>query len=256
MNLGMNGKTALITGGTSGIGLATAELLLQEGANVVIIGNNFDESESAVKKLSGFPLEKLHVITADLRKTDACVAAINETIKVYNQLSILVNSAGMYFEKSLVETTEGDYDQIVDVNVKATFFMCQAAIPHLVKQPSAAIVNVSSDAGINGNYFCTAYCATKGAITVFTKALALELAMKKIRVNCVCPGDVKTPMLQRELAKVTDKEKYLQDIVSHYPLERMAEPEEIANVIAFLASDKASFVTGAAWSVDGGITAY
>jgi NAD(P)-dependent dehydrogenase (short-subunit alcohol dehydrogenase family) len=256
MDLAMETKTALIAGGSSGIGLATAELLLKEGANVVIVGNNPVESEAANKKLSGLPPDKLHVINTDLSKPQACLAAVNETLQIFSRLDILINSAGIYFEKSLEETTETEYDQIIDVNVKATFFMCQAAIPYLEKQISASIVNVSSDAGINGNYFCTAYCASKGAITVFTKALALELALKKIRVNCVCPGDVKTPMLQRELAKVKNPDKYLQDLVSHYPLERLAEPEEIANVIAFLASDKASFVTGAAWSVDGGITAY
>ena len=131
--------------------------------------------------------------------------------------------------------------------------MAKAAVPAL-KSSRGAIVNVSSDAGINGNVNCTAYCAAKGAVTLFTKALALEMAPYGVRVNCVCPGDIATPMLERQLAATNDPLRYRQEMESVYPMGRIGTPEEVAGVILFLASDAASFVTGAAWSVDGGLT--
>ena len=254
MELSLNGKVALITGGSSGIGLATAAAFLEEGAHVAIVGVSAEENRLAVKTLSVKDSTRLLALCQDLALPANCQEAVEETIAHFGQLDLLINSAGVYLEKSLTAMEEAEYDQLMNVNVKATYFTCQKAIPYLAQSATPAIVNVSSDAGINGNYLCTAYCASKGAITVFTKALALELAPQNIRVNCVCPGDVNTPMLDRELAKVANPRQYLADLTGHYPLGRIAQAKEIADAIVFLASGRASFVTGAAWSIDGGLT--
>ncbi|MBQ1915146.1 MAG: SDR family oxidoreductase, partial [Selenomonadaceae bacterium] len=153
------------------------------------------------------------------------------------------------------DMTEELFDEVMAVNVKGTYFMCRYAVPELRRQEGASIVNVSSDAGVHGNYGCTAYSASKGAVTMFTRSLALELASFGVRVNCVCPGDILTPMTEAQLALGGNREEMLREMQSVYPLGRIGTAEEAAAVIFFLASPAASFVTGAAWGVDGGITA-
>lgn len=242
-------KTAIITGGTSGIGLATARLLLQKGCNVVICGRLVERGHRAVKELGG----TVRFICADVAKTEDCRRIVTETLAEFGRVDILINSAGVYFEKAIEEMTEADFDAIMDINVKGTYFMCrECTLP--LKRQGGAIVNVSSDAGLNGNFFCSAYCASKGAVTIFTKALALELAPYGINVNCVCPGDIDTPLTRRQLSAGHEAEE-LAEMVRHYPIGRLGTADETARVIVFLALD-AGFVVGAAWSVDGGITAY
>ena len=160
---------------------------------------------------------------------------------------------GFTWQAQLNGCLEADYDQLIDTNLKGTFFMCQTAIPEL-RKTSGNIVNVSSDSGVQGNPLETLYCASKGAVTIFTKALAVDLAKENIRVNCVCPGDIDTPMLDQDLAQSDNPEQYLKTLTSRYPIGRIGKPEEVASVICFLASDASPFTTGAAWSVDGGIT--
>ncbi|MCG9969182.1 SDR family oxidoreductase [Pelotomaculum terephthalicicum JT] len=248
-------KVALVTGGSSGIGLATAEMLLQGGARVLIIGSNEDKGLNALELLRQYKdAVKFKVI--DVSLPYECKQAVKYAVAEFGKLDILVNSAGQYIEKPLIDVTEEEYDRIMDVNVKGTYFTCKYAVPELIKSGGGAVVNVSSDAGINGNFFCSTYCASKGAITIFSKAIALELISHNIRVNCVCPGDVSTPMLEKQLANVADKSEHLKRIVEVYPIGRVGRAEEVAKVICFLASDDASFVVGAVWSVDGGLTVY
>ena len=235
-------QCALITGGTSGIGLRVAELFLQAGACVGIVGRN----RSRGAKVQG-ELEKrgyagrIFFQEADLSQGKACKAAVESVLERFGKINVVVNSAGEYLEKPLTETSESDYDRIMASNMKSAFFVSRAAIEALKKQ-RGNIVNVSSDAGINGNFFCTAYCASKGALTLFTKSLALEMAPFGIRVNCVCPGDVMTPMLQRQLAEMADPLSGKKQMEAIYPLGRIGTADEVAQVILFLATDAAAFV--------------
>lgn len=248
-----NDRIALITGGSSGIGLATATLLLDRGASVAIVGSTAEKGQLALAALNHSP--KAIFIQGDVSLPAECKRMIQQTISHFGKLDIVVNSAGVYLEKAIDDVSEKDYQTIMDVNIKGTFFICKYAVPELKKSNGGAIINVSSDAGINGNVLCTAYCASKGAVTTFSKALSLELALHHIRVNCVCPGDIETPMLKKQLAASANPEELLREMTSIYPMCRIGQAHEVAEVISFLASNKASLITGAVLPVDGGLTA-
>ena len=248
-------RVVLLTGGTSGIGLAAARLFLQAGCTVALAGRSAVRGEAALASLGGLAADGCAAFfAADLRRADEARRLVDAVRARFSRLDVLVNSAGVYLERALEDLTEEEFDDVMDTNVKGTFFTTQAALAPL-KESRGNIVNLSSDAGLHGNFLCTAYCASKGAVTLFTKSLALELAPCGVRVNCVCPGDVATPMTEEQLRDAPDREEALQQMAGVYPLGRIARAEEVAAIIFFLASDAASFVTGAAWSVDGGLTA-
>lgn len=248
-------RVVLLTGGTSGIGLAAARLFLQAGCTVALAGRSAAHGEAALASLGGLAADGCAAFfAADLRRADEARRLVDAVRARFSRLDVLVNSAGVYLERALEDLTEEEFDDVMDTNVKGTFFTTQAALAPL-KESRGNIVNLSSDAGLHGNFLCTAYCASKGAVTLFTKSLALELAPCGVRVNCVCPGDVATPMTEEQLRDAPDREEALQQMAGVYPLGRIARAEEVAAIIFFLASDAASFVTGAAWSVDGGLTA-
>ncbi len=250
-----SGKVAIITGGSSGIGFETARMLLAGGARVLLTGRDEIKGEKAVRKLGKGPCQKINFLKADVSKTGQCKKIICSTIEQYGKIDIVINNAGVFKANPIENVTEKEFDWIVDTNLKGAFFICKYAVPYLKKNKAGAVINVSSDAGLQGNNLSSAYCASKGGLTIFTKALALELASYGIRVNCVCPGDIATPMLDNDLETRSDSKKYLKALTESYPVGRLGRPEEVASVICFLASGASGFVTGAAWSVDGGITA-
>ena len=248
------GKVVLLTGGTSGIGLEAARRFLQDKAAVVLVGRDHTRGEHALASLAALP-GQVSFFPGDVARRDDCTRLVAETITRFGRLDILVHAAGAYVEKPIEAVTEAELDQLLGAHIKGAFFLAQQAAPHMKRAGRGAIVHVSSDAGINGNAHCSAYCAAKGALNTFTKALALELGPYGIRVNAVCPGDVETPLLAAQLAGADDQAQLKKEMASLYPLGRIARPAEIAAVICFLASEEASFVTGALWSVDGGLTA-
>lgn len=246
-------KVALITGGTEGMGLATAAAFLREGARVCITGRSSEKGARAVKGLSA--LGEVFFVEGDVSSAPDAKRMVDATVGRFGRLDVLFNNAGIYLEKQAEDTSEEEWDRLMDVNVKGTFLVSKYAVPHMKRQGGGSIINNSSDAGLVGNRNCVAYCASKGAITVMTKAMALDYAEHGIRVNCVNPGNVDTPMLARELAKAEDPDEYTKRMDEESPVGRIGRPEEVAKAVLFLASDESSFVTGAALSVDGGLTA-
>lgn len=249
----LDGKVALITGGTEGMGLATADLFLREGAKVVITGRSKGKGAKALRSLR--KLGDVEFVQGDVSRATDAKRMVDLTVKRFGRIDILFNNAGVYLERLAEDTAEEDWDRVIDINLKGTFLVSKYAIPHMKRQRSGVIINNSSDAGLVGNRGCPAYCASKGAITVMTKAMALDYAKYNIRVNCVNPGTIDTPMLAYEARASGDPEKYLKRMDEEHPIGRVGRPEEVAHAVLFLASDEASFVTGTALSVDGGLTA-
>ena len=248
------GRVVLVTGGSSGIGYATAQAFLQEGAKVAITGRNATRLQRAEKELARFGT--VVAVRGDVAKAADAKRMVSEATKRLGPLDVLVNNAGVYLSKPVEAVSEREYDEIMDINMKGAFLCTKFAIPGMVKRKSGAIVNVSSDSGLVGTAGSSVYCASKGAMVLFTKAVALDHAKDGIRVNVVCPGEVKTPMLEKDAAESgRGFEEYYRRLVAPIPMKRAATAEEIARSILFLASDQASFMTGTALSVDGGSTA-
>ena len=248
----MKGRGGLISGGTSGVGLAAARIFLSEGARVVLAGRGVARGEAALRELEADG--RAFFVAADVREPSACDALAKQAKEQLGRIDVLMNSAGVYREEAAEDLTETSYAEVMDTNVKGTMFLARAALPFL-RETKGNIVNVASDAGLQGNYLCSLYCASKGAVVLYTRAVAIEAARFGVRVNCVAPGDVLTPMTEAQLAKAPTREEGLAAMASVYPAGRIGTAEEVAAVAYFLASPKASFVTGACWSVDGGITA-
>ena len=254
MNYGCKDLIIVISGGTSGIGLATAKLLLAEGAQVFLLGRSEAKGRQALQLLQKTTAPgTVHFVPCDVTSKESCGQAILQLEQLTGSkiINILVNSAGVYEEGSLEAMTDADYARIFDTNVKGTLLLTQAALPYL--RQGGAIVNIASDAGISGNYGCPVYCASKGAVVALTKALALDLA-PAIRVNCICPADVDTPLLEQQL-QANGGSYSKEDMAECYPLGRIGRAEEIAYVICSVASPANSFMTGSIIAVDGGLTA-
>ena len=242
-------KVVLVTGGTQGIGFATARLFAAEGARVIIVGRDVDKTKEAARRVPGRGEAGNVSVAAD------CERIVTRTLSLQARLDVLVNCAGVIFRNRTVEqTSENEWDTTFDVNVKGTFLMSKYALPAL-RETKGCIVNMSSYVGLVGFAGTSAYAASKAAIVNLTRSMALDHAKERIRVNAVCPGSVDTEMIHAAWEKFGDVEQARKLWNEKHPLGRIATADEVGRAILFLASKDASFITGTTLTVDGGITA-
>jgi len=247
-------KVALITGGAAGIGRATALAFAREGARVVVADVNELEGRETVRLIRDAGGDALFVRT-DVSSSADWEGVIAETLREYGRLDILFNNAGIEGKSApTADYTEEDFDRVLAVNLKGIWLGMRTAIPQMLKQGKGAIINTSSILGLVGFGGASAYTASKHAILGMTKVAALEYSAQGIRINAVCPAFIKTPMLDRGLGQLPNAQEILAQISTLHPVGRMGQPEEVASLVLFLASDEASFVSGAAYLVDGGYT--
>ena len=244
-------KVALITGGSSGIGEATASLFAKEGAKIAITGRNEKRGNAVTEQITKNGGHAVF-ISSDVRKSSDCQLAVDEILRAFDHIDILFNNAGVFYPHTTLDCSEEEWDEQIDINLKGTFLMSKAVLPHMVQRRSGVIINNSSGWGIVGGDAAVAYCASKGGVVLLTKAMAIDHGRQGIRVNCICPGDVDTPMLPEDARMRGMKwEDYLAGCTNR-PLGRIGTADEIAKAALFLASDDSSFMTGAALVVDGG----
>ena len=262
----LKNKVALITGGTSGIGEATALLFAKEGAQVAITGRNAERGAGVARRIEALRRESHSgqqlpetgqplFVRADVSVASDCQRAVDETVRTFGRLDILFNNAGVFYPQTALECSEQEWDEQIDANLKGVFLMSKFALPILIAQKKGVIINNASGWGIVGGDHAVAYCASKGGVVLMTKAMAIDHGAQGVRVNCICPGDVETPMLPADAKMRGLKwEDYIAGCANR-PLGRVGTAEEIAKAVLFLASDDSSFMTGAALVVDGGGTA-
>ena len=247
----LTGKVALITGGASGIGRATAELFAAEGAGVVIADVSSAAGKAAADRIIATG-GKAGFESADVTRTADCRRVVERAIRDFGKIDILFNNAGIMRRATVLDLKEEDWDRVMAVNVKSIYLLSREVMPHMQKSGGGSIINTASGWGLTGGPKAAVYCASKGAVVLLTKAMAVDHGPQKIRVNCICPGDTDTAMLRGEAKQVgTDETSFMIDAAKR-PLGRVGTPEEIARAALYLASDSSSFVTGTALVVDGG----
>jgi NAD(P)-dependent dehydrogenase (short-subunit alcohol dehydrogenase family) len=246
----VNGKVAVVTGAASGIGRATAVLLAAEGAAVLAVDvDPRGEDVARAIEASGGRVAFMH---ADISRERECEAVVSTAVDLHGGVDVLVNSAGVVRRATVLETSETDWDRVMEVNVKAIYLLAREAIPTMIARGGGAIVNIASGWGLAAGPRAAVYCASKGAVVQLTKAMAIDHAGEGVRVNCVCPGDVDTPMLAQEASELDTEDEAFREDAARRPSGRIGRPEEIARVVCFLAGDASGYVTGASVVVDGG----
>jgi NAD(P)-dependent dehydrogenase (short-subunit alcohol dehydrogenase family) len=249
--LSLEGKVALVTGAASGIGRGICVRLAQMGARVAGLDIDDDgslETVATTQKQGGEAI----AIRCDIRSAEDCHRATETVIAKWGHSDILCNCAGIAIRKDVVELSEEEWDRALDVTLKGIFLLSREVIPHMIRAGGGSIINIGSGWSLKGGPRAASYCAAKGGTVNLTRAMAIDYGKHNIRVNCVCPGDVDTPMLRSECLQLgEDAQTFMRDAASR-PLARVGTPEDVANAVLFLASPMSSWITGAALVVDGG----
>jgi len=246
----MNGKVCIVTGASSGIGRAAAALFAKNNARVVAVGRNVEELKT-LKTEAQIAGGNVTIQIADVRDSTQIKKLICETTDAFGQIDVLVNAAGIILNGSIENTTLADWDEMMNINLRAVFSMMQQCAP-LLEKTKGNVVNVSSVAGLRSFPNVLAYCVSKAAIDQLTRCSALELAPKGVRVNAVNPGVVVTSLHKRGGMADEDYQNFLENSKKTHPIGRVGEPEEVAELIYYLASEKAAWITGATYEIDGG----
>jgi len=247
----LEGKIALITGAAAGIGAATAELFAKEGARVAIADRNYAEALQLAEAIG----PAAFAIEADVTRAAQVEEMVRLAVDKFGALDILVNNAGLGTRGSVVTIPEEEWDRLMDVNLKSVFLCSKYAIPQIVKRGGGSVINLASTISVVGIPDRAAYVAAKGGVAALTRAMALDHAADKIRVNSIAPGVIWSNYYEQMLTEVPDPDGFVAALKARAPLNRMGSPHEIATMILWLSSDEASFATGAMFTVDGGYTA-
>jgi NAD(P)-dependent dehydrogenase (short-subunit alcohol dehydrogenase family) len=251
----LSGKTAFITGGGTGIGRACALVFASEGAQVAIAGRRKEPLDGVAREIGAAGGRAL-AIECDVVDGQAVQSAIATVARQLNGLHIVVNNAGAIVVGSVEETSDKDWNLVMATNLTGTFIVSRAAIPELRQTGGGSIVNIGSYLGMAGRRQRAAYCAAKAGVMGLTRAMALDHAQDKIRVNCICPAMIETEMATQSLSKAPDPEAARRQRIAEIPLGRLGKPEDVAMMAVYLASDESSWVTGVSLPLDGGQTAY
>jgi NAD(P)-dependent dehydrogenase (short-subunit alcohol dehydrogenase family) len=247
----LKGKVALISGAASGIGRATALLFARKGAAVAVADLDEAGEQQVVAQISREGGRAIGVC-CDVSRAADCQRAVQRTVETFGGLDILINNAGTIRRTTVLDTAEDEWDRVMAVNVKSVFLLCKYAIPVMVQAGGGAIINLGSGWGLVGGRNAVSYCASKGAVVNMTRAMALDHGEQNIRVNCICPGDTNTPLLRSEARQLGQAAEQFLAEAADRPLQRIGQPEDIAQAALYLASDASSFVTGTTLVVDGG----
>src|ERR1700675_1415348 len=247
----LSGKVALITGAASGIGRATALLFAREGAAVAVADLNADAGQRVVDQITKSG-GRAFFEGIEVTRTADCQRLVERAIREFGRIDILFNNAGIIRRATVLDLSEDDWDRVMAVNVKSIYLLSREVVPHMQKASGGTIINTASGWGLTGGRRAAVYCASKGAVVLLTKAMAIDHGPQKIRVNCICPGDTDTGMLREEARQLEEENRQFLAGAAKRPLGRVGTPEEIAQAALYLASDASSFVTGTALVVDGG----
>jgi NAD(P)-dependent dehydrogenase (short-subunit alcohol dehydrogenase family) len=251
----LEGKVALITGGGTGIGRACARLFAREGASLALAARRPEPIEQVAREIERAGGRAL-AVACDVTSEQQVAEAVRAAVQRFGKLNIVVNNAGALHVASVEATSEAEWDRLMNTNAKGVFLVSRAAVPVLRRAGGGAIVNIGSILGLIGMKSRAAYCASKGAVTLLTKAMALDHAADGIRVNCICPSIVETELVEGLFTSQPDPEAARNTRRAQIPLGRLGQPEDVASLALFLASEESSWITGAAIPLDGGLSAY
>ena len=249
--LSLEGKVAMVTGAASGIGRGISMRLAEMWASVALLDIDDSKGREAAAELGAYGGAAVF-LKSDVRSADECRRAVDTIIKRWGKVDILCNCAGIAIRKDIVELTEDEWDLALDVTLKGIYLLSREIVPHMIRGGGGSIVNVGSGWSLKGGPRAASYCAAKGGTVNLTRAMAIDHGKDNIRVNCVCPGDVDTPMLRSECAQLGEDVQAFMRESANRPLGRVGAPGDVANAVLFLVSPMASWITGAALVVDGG----